>query len=46
MEGMLFHITDEFGHRLADPMMISWGDIYEIKQTFICEVQYGQIILY
>jgi hypothetical protein len=46
MEAMLFHITDEFGHRLCDPMMIPFVDLYWIKQTFLCEIQYGQLILY
>lgn len=46
MEGALFHITDEFGHPICEPMMIPWVDLYWIKQTFLCSVSYGQIILF
>ena len=45
MEAMLFAITDECGNTLCDPMVIPFEDIYWIKKTFVCEVQYGQIIL-
>jgi hypothetical protein len=46
MESMLFHITDAYGHTLCDPMMIPFEDLYWIKKTFLCEIQYGQLILY
>ena len=45
MEAMLFAITDEFGGTLCEPMILNFDDIYWIKRTFVCEVQYGQIVL-
>ena len=42
---MNFLVTDQFGHAL-DTFFIPWEDLYFIKQTFVCDVQYGQIILY
>lgn len=46
MEQMIFAITDEFGNPWCEPMFLNFDDIYNIKQTFICEVQWGQIVLY
>lgn len=45
-EGMLFHITDDCGNPVCEPLIISWDDIWIIKRTFLCTVQYGQIILH
>lgn len=45
MEAMLFHVTDSSGNQLCEPMMIPFVDLYWIKQTFVCELQFGQIIL-
>ena len=42
---MNFLITDEFGHAW-DTFFIPWEELYRLKETFICTVQYGQIILY
>ena len=46
MESMLFHITDQYGQRICDPMMIPFVDLYWIKQMFVCEIQYGQLVLF
>lgn len=46
MESMYFAVTDEFGHRLMEPMYLNFTDIYWIKQTFVCDVQWGQLVLY
>ena len=43
---MLFSVTDPCGRTLVDPMMLTFTDIFWIKQTFICEVQWGQLVLY
>lgn len=45
METMLFRITDSYGHYLCD-LDIPYVDLYWIKKTFICEIQFGQLILY
>jgi hypothetical protein len=45
MESMMFRVTDEFGHYFCD-MQIPWGELYLIKQTFLCDVQPFQLILY
>ena len=45
-EGMLFHITDQYGHTMCDPIMIPWDELYVLRQTFVCDVQYGQVIIY
>ena len=44
-EGMHYVVTDEFGHYIAD-LDISWEDLFILKQTIFCTVQYGQIIWY
>lgn len=45
MEAMLFAITDEYCQPVCEPMFLTFEDIYWIKKVFVCEVQYGQIIL-
>lgn len=45
MEEMHFVITTETGEYIHD-MFIPWSEVWQIKKTFMCSVQYGQIILY
>ena len=45
MESCHFRVTDMYGHYICE-MDIPWGELYAIKQTFICEVQPFQLILY
>ena len=46
MESMMFSIIDGYGHKVCEPMLITFGELYLIKQTFLCDVQYGLLILY
>jgi hypothetical protein len=46
MDCMMFSIMDRYGHKVCEPMLIPWSEVYIIKQTFICDIQYGLLILY
>lgn len=44
-DGMYMNVVDAFGHQLGS-LVIPWEDFYWIRQTFICEIQYGLIVIY
>ncbi len=41
---MDFNVFDGYGHFLG-ALFIPWGELYLLKQTFVCFTTYGELVL-